>query len=148
MSNFTQMMRGRSTLGQAGSLSQLGERARGLEWAQRALAMDPEETSILYNVRCVYALLGEAEKAISCLEKATACGDWYKGWAQKDSDLDSLRSHPLPGTAQIARKRIPPTNRHVAMLMPKGCSLKGDVKRNNFPTTGGQQDFCLGIQPL
>jgi len=31
---------------------------------------------------------------------------------------------------------------------PKRGSLKGDVKRNNFPTTGGQQDFCLGIQPL
>jgi serine/threonine protein kinase/Flp pilus assembly protein TadD len=78
----------------AGILCQLGERARGLEWAQRALATDPEETSIIYNVGCVYALSGETEKAIDCLEKATARGDWYKGWAQKDSDLDSLRSHP------------------------------------------------------
>jgi TolB-like protein/Flp pilus assembly protein TadD/predicted Ser/Thr protein kinase len=78
----------------AGILCQLGERARGLEWAQRALAMDPEETSILYNVGCVYALLDEAEKAIDCLENATTRGDWYKGWARKDSDLDSLRSHP------------------------------------------------------
>jgi serine/threonine protein kinase/Flp pilus assembly protein TadD len=78
----------------AGILCQLGERVRGLEWAQRALAMDPEETSILYNVGCVYALAGEAEKSIDCLEKAMERGDWYKGWAQKDSDLDSLRSHP------------------------------------------------------
>jgi serine/threonine protein kinase/tetratricopeptide (TPR) repeat protein len=78
----------------AGILCQSGERARGLEWAQRALAMDPEETSILYNVGCVYALSGEVEKAIDCLEKATESGDWYKGWAQKDSDLDSLRNHP------------------------------------------------------
>jgi serine/threonine protein kinase/Flp pilus assembly protein TadD len=78
----------------AGILCQLGQRARGLEWAQRALATDPEETSIIYNVGCVYALSGESEKAIDCLEKATARGDWYKGWAQKDSDLDSLRSHP------------------------------------------------------
>jgi len=57
---------------------------------QRALATDPEETPIIYNVGCVYALSGEAEKAIDCLEKATTRGDWYKGWAQKDSDLDSL----------------------------------------------------------
>jgi adenylate cyclase len=70
------------------------ERARGLEWAKRALATDPEETSILYNVGCVYALSGEAEKAIDCLERAMARGNWYKGWAQKDSDLDSLRSNP------------------------------------------------------
>jgi adenylate cyclase len=46
-----------------------------------------------YNVGCVYALSGESEKAIEYLEKATAREDWYKGWAQKDSDLDSLRSH-------------------------------------------------------
>jgi adenylate cyclase len=78
----------------AGILCQLGERSRGVEWAQRALTMDPEETSILYNVGCVYALAGEAEKAIDCLEKATDRGNWYKGWAQQDSDWDSLRSHP------------------------------------------------------
>ncbi len=78
----------------AGILCQLGERARGLEWAQRALVMDPEETSILYNVGCVYALAGEAEKAIDCLEKATDRGNWYKGWARQDSDWDSLRTHP------------------------------------------------------
>ena len=78
----------------AGILCQLGERARGLEWAHRALATDPDETSIIYNVGFVYALSGEAEKAIECLERATARGDWYKGWAQKDSDLDSERSHP------------------------------------------------------
>ena len=78
----------------AGILCQLGERARGLEWALRALTMDPEETSILYNVGCVYALAGEAEKAIECLEKATERGNWYKGWAQQDSDWDSLRGHP------------------------------------------------------
>jgi serine/threonine protein kinase/Flp pilus assembly protein TadD len=78
----------------AGILCQSGEKARGLEWAQRALATDPEETSILYNVGCVYALSGETDKAIDCLEKATARGVWYKGWAQKDSDLDSLRGNP------------------------------------------------------
>jgi serine/threonine protein kinase/Flp pilus assembly protein TadD len=78
----------------AGILCQLGERARGLEWAQRALLMDPEETSILYNVGCVYALAGEADKSIDCLAKAMDRGDWYKGWAQKDSDLESLRNNP------------------------------------------------------
>jgi non-specific serine/threonine protein kinase len=77
----------------AGILCQLGDRARSREWAARALAMDPEETATLYNVGCVYALLGETEEAIDCLEKVLAHGAFYKGWAEKDSDLDSLRSH-------------------------------------------------------
>jgi len=78
----------------AGILCQLGDRARSREWAARALAIDPEETATLYNVGCVYALLGETEEAINCLEKVLAQGAFYKGWAEKDSDLDSLRNHP------------------------------------------------------
>ena len=73
---------------------QLGDRARSLEWAQRALAIDPQETSVLYNVGCVFALLGRSDEALDCLEKAMAQGTWYKGWAERDSDLDSLRSLP------------------------------------------------------
>jgi tetratricopeptide (TPR) repeat protein len=73
---------------------QLGDRARSLEWSQRALAIDPQETSVLYNVGCVFALLGRSEEALDCLEKVMAHGAWYKGWAEKDSDLDSLRSLP------------------------------------------------------
>jgi len=78
----------------ASMLCQMGERARSLEWAKRALAIDPDDTGVLYNVACSYALLGEAEEAITCLEKVLTHGAWFKGWAEKDSDLDSLRSHP------------------------------------------------------
>ena len=78
----------------AGILCQLGDRARSREWAARALAMDPEETATIYNVACVYALLGETERAIDCLEKVLAHGAFYKGWAAKDSDLDTLRDQP------------------------------------------------------
>jgi len=78
----------------AGILCQLGDRTRSREWVERALAMDPEETATLYNVGCVYALLGDAEEAINCLDKVLAHGAFYKGWAEKDSDLDSLRNHP------------------------------------------------------
>jgi len=78
----------------ASMLVQLGDRTRSLEWLRRALEIDPDDSGILYNVACVYALLGEAEKAISCLEKVLSHGAWFKGWAEGDSDLDSLRSHP------------------------------------------------------
>ncbi|HKS95718.1 MAG TPA: protein kinase, partial [Terriglobia bacterium] len=78
----------------ANALCQLGERARSLDWARRALAIDPEDCGILYNIACVYALLGKPEESIDCLDKAMTHAYWYKRWAQHDSDLDSLRNHP------------------------------------------------------
>ena len=78
----------------ANALCQLGERSRSLEWAGRALAIDPEDCGILYNVACVYALQGKPDAAVDCLEKAMIHAFWYKRWAQNDSDLESLRSHP------------------------------------------------------
>jgi adenylate cyclase len=75
-------------------LVRMRDNTRGLEWARRALAIDPEETSILYNVACVYALLGRTEEALDCLRKVMEHGTFYKNWAAKDSDLDSLRSDP------------------------------------------------------
>ena len=78
----------------AGALCQLGERARGTEWADRALAMDPEDPSVLYNVACVYSNLNEADKAIDCLEKSITSGMGQKDWIENDADLDPLRPHP------------------------------------------------------
>src|SRR5260221_7410197 len=72
----------------------MGDHVKSDDWARRALAIDPEETSILYNVACVYALLGRSEDALSCLGKVMEHGTFYKNWAAKDSDLDSLRSDP------------------------------------------------------
>ncbi len=76
----------------AGILARIGEHAKSYDWARRALAIDPEETSILYNVACVYSLLGRTEDALACLAKVMEHGTFYKNWAAKDSDLDSLRS--------------------------------------------------------
>ncbi len=76
------------------ALADLGQRERGLEWAQMALAIDPEDPSILYNVACAYALMGQSDAAIDCLEKSTVRNDFFKGWAEHDSDLDSLRGDP------------------------------------------------------
>ncbi len=76
------------------ALADLGQRERAIEWTRRALAIDPEDPSILYNVCCSYALLGETDQAIRCLEKGLTRGVWLKGWAEHDSDLDSLRNDP------------------------------------------------------
>ena len=78
----------------AGILARFGEKEKGIEWAKRALAIEPEEATILYNVACVYSLLGYDNEAINCLEKVMEHGIFYKNWAAKDSDLDALRNNP------------------------------------------------------
>jgi serine/threonine protein kinase/Flp pilus assembly protein TadD len=78
----------------AAALSQLGDRPGSIEWADRALAMDPEDAGVLYNVACVYALLGETEKAMTTLEKSVDCGIGQREWVENDPDLASLRDHP------------------------------------------------------
>jgi serine/threonine protein kinase/Flp pilus assembly protein TadD len=78
----------------AAQLCALGEKARSLEWARMALAIDPEDAGILYNVACVYSLQNLAEEAIDCLERAIIHGFWYKQWAERDPDLNNVRSHP------------------------------------------------------
>ena len=51
---------------------------------------------------CIYALLGDAEKAIDCLEKAVESFiNW--DWLAHDADLDLLRSHPR--FQQLLQKR-------------------------------------------
>jgi tetratricopeptide (TPR) repeat protein len=76
------------------ALIPVGQRDRALEWTQRALAVDPEDPAVLYNIACVYARLNMADPAIGCLEKALQQGEWYKAWAEHDSDLDSIRGYP------------------------------------------------------
>ena len=78
----------------ANCLAELGQRERSLQWAGRALAVDPEESSILYNVACNYALNNELEKAMDCLEKAVRNGFGHKAWIENDPDFKDLRTHP------------------------------------------------------
>ena len=80
-------------LGSSG-LIETGQKDRALEWTRRAQAVDPDDPAVLYNVACSYALLHMSEESIDCLEKAMAQGEWYKAWAEHDSDLDSLRNNP------------------------------------------------------
>ncbi len=78
----------------ASALLQLGDRERALEWARRAHAIDPEDSGVLYNVACIYALAAMPEEALKCLEKAIQNGFGHREWIEHDSDLDSLRGDP------------------------------------------------------
>jgi serine/threonine protein kinase/Flp pilus assembly protein TadD len=77
----------------ASAWCQLGDRQRALEWARRALTVDANEPMTLYNVACVYALLGQTEEAIDTLTQAVAGGFTHKAWIENDSDFKSLQGH-------------------------------------------------------
>lgn len=74
--------------------SRLSNRERGLEFARRAEEVDPEDAAVCYNVACLYALEGEVDRAIACLEKAARAGFAHPEWIRRDPDLDSLRDDP------------------------------------------------------
>ena len=77
----------------AAALMQVGERERSLEWAARGLELDSEDSMLVYNVACVYALGGDSEKALDCLERAIESGLGHRDWVDNDPDLDSLRGN-------------------------------------------------------
>jgi hypothetical protein len=49
---------------------------------------------LLYNVGCIYSLLGRFDEAIQCLENAVNAGLAEKRWLEQDSNLDPLRADP------------------------------------------------------
>ena len=72
----------------------LGNNKLGLEWSNKALEIEPEDSAVLYNVACCYSLLGKIEEAIELLGKSIAGGMLQMDWLVNDSDLDPLREHP------------------------------------------------------
>jgi tetratricopeptide (TPR) repeat protein len=78
----------------ANGLAALGDYGRGLEWAHQALAIDPDEPMVLYNVACIQSLAHRYEDALDSLERAVKNGLTQKGWFEHDSNLDPLRQHP------------------------------------------------------
>lgn len=78
----------------AGALAELGQRERGIEWANRVLALEPDDPGALFNIACFYSITGEIEKAMESLEKALQLGFAQKEWIERDTDLDPIRNHP------------------------------------------------------
>jgi len=68
----------------------LGEREQAREWAKRALEIAPDDPSTSYNVACVYAHLGDVERAIESLQRSIAS----RSWIENDPDMDPLRDDP------------------------------------------------------
>jgi len=78
----------------SGAFYLLGDTDEALEWAARAQAVAPKANGVMYNSACLYARLGQTEKALDYIEKAIALGGRNKRNFDSDKDLDSLRDHP------------------------------------------------------
>ena len=101
----------------ANALAVLGEKERAKEWARRAIAVDPDDVLTLYNVACVYAIMGETELALDLLDKSfpattrpNSSAAQLALWLETDSDFGAVRDHPayLRLTARL-RPRPPPS---------------------------------------
>ena len=78
----------------ANGLVALGEIEKGLDWARRALALEPDDPMVIYNVACIYSLAGRAAEALDCIERAVEAGLTQRGWLEHDSNLDLIRNNP------------------------------------------------------
>ncbi len=73
-----------------GGLEMLGEVEQAAEWADRALALTPDDPPTRYNLACFYARQGQAERALDLLEGSIHS----RSWIENDPDMDSIRNHP------------------------------------------------------
>jgi tetratricopeptide (TPR) repeat protein len=87
----------------AADLSFLGESDKARDWNRRALAMEPDDPSVLYNIACNFAMEGQPDEAISTLSKALDKGFGHWKWIEHDSSLDPIRSNP--GFAALLERR-------------------------------------------
>ena len=74
----------------AGALFLIGQKERARTNVDRALAIDPDNESTLYNAACFYAQCGESVKALDMLERCLHSSFWI----EYDSDFDPIRDHP------------------------------------------------------
>ncbi|MDQ6718558.1 MAG: protein kinase [Gemmatimonadota bacterium] len=84
----------RATALGAGMYATIGDTDNAKALAKRSLDIDAEDSMLLYNVACTYALLGMSDDALACLQRAVDNGFGHKEWIEHDSDFDSLRMVP------------------------------------------------------
>jgi Flp pilus assembly protein TadD len=73
---------------------QLDRRDDAVREVNLAMALRPNEATILYNVACVYVFLGRKADALDALTKAWTAGFKDPSWARHDPDLESLHGDP------------------------------------------------------
>jgi tetratricopeptide (TPR) repeat protein len=71
-----------------------GDYQKGLELDLRLSSIKPDNNLVRYNLACSYALTGQKEKALLCLNKAVELGYRDVEHLRQDHDLDAVKSDP------------------------------------------------------
>ena len=107
--------------------AQVGRTEDATREANLAMALRPNEATVLYNVACIFCHLGKRSEAIDALKKARDAGFKDPSWARRDPDLESLHGDPTSSVStrpsiesdwrrQVARPaRCTPASRRNAM---------------------------------
>ncbi len=79
----------------ANSLAVLGEVGRAREWAERALAINPDDVLTQYNIACLHCYFGDLEEAADLLlGLLPRAHHETKAWILQDLDFERLHDHP------------------------------------------------------
>ena len=65
-----------------------------IEALEEALAVDPGEAIVHYNISCYLCLVGDKTRALYHLSEALAIDPEYRDLIEKERDFDSIRSDP------------------------------------------------------
>ena len=90
------------------SLAISGEPDRAREWAGRALALEPENYILRYNLACAYVELGDHDRALDLIEDSLShLGKDHIRHTQADPDIAVVRDHPrFARMISDAKKRL------------------------------------------
>ena len=126
----------------------------------RALAIDPEEPAVLYNVACSYALAGKSDESISYLSKAVQrgvpmdqlkyyTGSWVVNLVDYQNTVTVPQNVPLEiwagGTGMMLIKRE--VFEKMATVVPKYRNDVVDLSNALEPRERIVQFFTESIEP-
>ena len=79
----------------AGDYALMGRLEDSMREATLAMALQPNEPTIFYNVACVFCELGRRAEALDALQKACDAGWKDVEWTRRDPDLMVLHGDPI-----------------------------------------------------
>jgi serine/threonine protein kinase/Flp pilus assembly protein TadD len=85
-------VRARSLL--AADYANMGRADDAMRHLEMAVALRPNDSNILYNSACTYAVLGQKEKTLDLLRRALGAGYANPDWPGQDPDLTSVHNDP------------------------------------------------------
>jgi serine/threonine protein kinase/Flp pilus assembly protein TadD len=85
-------VRARSLL--AADYANMGRPDDAVRHLEMTIALRPNDSNVLYNAACTYAVLGKKAEALDTLRRSLAAGYANADWPRQDPDLNSLHADP------------------------------------------------------